>query len=150
MVRYLWLTLTILIFASTALVSGSNALGDDQTEEVVPDYICKCQFKKVPNVAGAYSGTIDDSNGTGTLMVTLTQQRAHIEGTWSSSYSDGSGDSGAVIGTVKQKVVEIQFLSSTPKCKLHGVAAIGSNSLKGALAATRKCTIDSATFTLDK
>jgi hypothetical protein len=97
--------------------------------------------QEVPNVAGDYSGNIDDSNGTDTLMVALTQQRTHIEGAWSSSYSDGSGDNGAVIGTVKQKVVQIQLLSSTPKCKLHGLAVIGSNSRKGALAASRKCTI---------
>ena len=150
MLRYFWLLLAVVVFVVGTLFSGSGALADDQTEEVAPDYVCKCQFKKVPNIAGDYSGTIDDSNGTGTLTVTLNQHRAHIDGTWSSSYSGGAGDSGAVIGIVKQKVVQIQLLTSDSKCKLHGVAKIGSNSLDGGLVASRRCTVDSATIALDK
>jgi hypothetical protein len=150
MLRYFWLTLAIVVFAMGAVFSGSGAFADDQMIEVEPDYICKCQFKKVPNVAGNYSGTIEDSNGTGTLMVTLTQHRAHIEGNWTSSYTNGPSDSGSVTGIVKQKAVKIQLLNSNPKCKLQGTVRIGSNSLEGALVASRKCTIDSASVSIDK
>ena len=155
MSRYFWLTLAILLFATGTVFSGSNAFADDQMIEVEPDYVCKCQFKKVPNIAGDYSGAIDAGkiveNTPGTLMVTLTQQRAHIEGTWSASYTDGSSDSGAVTGTVKQKVVRIQFLSSTiRKCKFTGAAKIGSNNLDGGFFGTHACTFDSATFSIDK
>jgi len=145
--------LAILVFAAGSVFTGSNALADDQMIEVEPDYVCKCQFKKVPNIAGNYSGTINAGNVEddvgGTFMVNLTQRRAHVEGNWSVSYSDGSSDNGTVTGTVKQKVVRLNFKSSIPKCKFSGTAKIGTNSLDGGFFGTRRCLFDSATYSID-
>jgi len=152
MFRYLVLSLAILVLAAGSIFSSPSAFGDEQPGDEVTDYICKCQFKPVPNIAGDYAGQIDDAvNGIGTLTVTLTQHRANVDGTWVTSYSNGQGDNGAVIGRVKQKVVKLQLLTSEKDCKYHGLASIGSDSLQGALISSPHCTTDnSGNFTLNK
>jgi hypothetical protein len=152
MFRYLVLSLAIPMLVAGATIFGPGAFGDEQPGDEIPDSPCKCTFKPVPNIAGDYAGPIDDAaNGTGTLTVTLTQHRAHVDGTWATTYSNGQGDNGAVIGTVKQKVVKLQLFTSEKNCKYHGLASIGSDSLQGALISSPRCTTDnSGNFTLNK
>jgi len=154
MVRKAALTFAMAAIFCSGLVVGVGRPAMAQSDEddggaASPD--CKCMFKPVPNVTGDYTGTIDDpDNGTGTLTVTLpNQHRRHVEGTWSVTYPNGQTNSGSVDGLVGQKSVKIKFHTSNPHCLYHATATIGTNSLRGTMATSAKCTDpDSGNFDL--
>ena len=143
------IALWLVAFAFAA--AGSALAQSDDDVASSPD--CSCNgYKQVPNLAGDYAGTLDDANnGTGTLMISVSQHRRKLVGNWATSFENGQSDTGEVTGLVSQKTVKIILHTSNSKCHYQAIATIGSDNLQGAMISSRQCTDDnSGSFTINR
>ena len=81
----------------------------------------------IPNEAGIWSGSIDDSNGGfGELDMTISQHNRVISGVWETSFDDPSfNESGVLTGTVLASSVKVVLKPSIRRtCKVRALGLI--------------------------
>ncbi len=107
----------------------------------------------IPDVAGTYAGTIDDSaGGQGTLSLTVEQNGKQITGVWSTAYSEPGfeGLSGTLTGTVSKTGIRATLKSTIRRCHYLAIATIASTSFQGTFTGIHCPEDDSGTFVINK
>jgi hypothetical protein len=109
-------------------------MADDQGQEVSDG--ARKPKPPIPNVAGVWSGSIDDINGGfGELDMTIAQHNRAIRGVWETSFDDpAENESGVLTGTViESSSVKVTLKPSARRtCKAHALGFIvGENEVAG-------------------
>ncbi|MGO9606431.1 MAG: hypothetical protein ACLQAT_24080 [Candidatus Binataceae bacterium] len=108
---------------------------------------------EIPDVAGTYTGAIDDSvGGQGTLNLTVEQNGKHITGVWSTTYPEPGyeGLSGTLTGTVSTTDIRATLKSTIRRCHYLAIATIASTSFQGTFTGIHCPEDDSGTFVINK
>lgn len=92
--------------------------------------------------SGSWKGTIRDNlAGNASLSASMSQSGRDIRGTWSSTYGDGTINSGELIGEIDGNTVVVNLLPSNPAtCPFVAVLSRSGDTLSGDYAAYN-CTV---------
>lgn len=119
-----------IMLSGICLLSVGAQVVDDSSDQV--NEAAKKPKPPIPNVAGIWSGSIDDSNGGfGELDMTISQHNRAIGGVWETFFDDPSfNESGVLTGTVVgSSSVKVTLKPSTRRaCKARALGLIVSDS----------------------
>jgi hypothetical protein len=116
---------------------------------------CSAKSSTAPangDIAGSWSGSITDGLlGSGTLSLTLAQSGDSVTGTWSTTFSDTTHDTGGLVaGNVSGSTLSIQLRPLSPSTCQYGpfdvTASVTGTSMSGTYSTVQCAAEDGGTL----